>query len=257
MDVAQLGGFDTIRLTTQWTGGAAVPDAELTALRNAIDAANFRGIRIFIAIFPASSAYTPLTDTARADFASYAAGIVRAFPTVNDFVVGNEPNNNYYWQPQFNADGSDAAAQGYLQLLAQTYDAIKAVRPSATVIGGALSPRGGDVASSARPTHSPTAFIRDLGAAYRASGRSTPIMDAFDQHVYEDYSAMPPSFEHPNSTTIAVSDYGKLVSLLGQAFDGTAQSGSTLPIFYGEYGVESIIPDAKAGIYTGTEPTST
>jgi hypothetical protein len=257
MDVAQLGGFDTIRLTTQWTGGAAVPDAELTALRNAVDAANFRGIRIFIAIFPASSAYTPLTDTARADFASYAAGIVRAFPTVNDFIVGNEPNNNYYWQPQFNADGSDAAAQGYLQLLAQTYDAIKGVRPGAIVIGGALSPRGGDVASSAKPTHSPTAFIRDLGAAYRASGRTTPLMDEFDLHPYGDSSATPPSFDHPNVTTISVADYPKLVALLGEAFDGTAQAGSSLPIVYGEFGIQSTIPAAKAAAYTGTEPSVT
>jgi hypothetical protein len=82
-------------------------------------------------------------------------------------------------------------------------------------------------------------------------------MDVFDQHVYEDYSAMPPSFEHPNSKTIAVADYGKLVALLGQAFDGTAQPGSSLPIFYGEYGVESVIPAAKSSVYTGLEPTAT
>ena len=39
------------------------------------------------------------------------------------------------------------------------------------VIGGGLAPRGGDDATASRQTHSPTAFIRDLGAAYRASGR--------------------------------------------------------------------------------------
>ena len=47
------------------------------------------------------------------------------------------------------------------------------------VIGAALSPHGGDNPGGARPTHSPTVFIRDLGAAYRASGRTTPIMDVF------------------------------------------------------------------------------
>ena len=66
MDIARLAGFDTIRLTTQWTGGATVSDAELTALRNAIDAANLRGIRIIVTIYPASAAYTPTTDAARA-----------------------------------------------------------------------------------------------------------------------------------------------------------------------------------------------
>ena len=54
-----------------------------------------------------------------------------------------------------------------------------------------------------------------------------------------------------------MADYDKLVGLLGQAFDGTAQPGSTLPILYGEYGVESQIPDSKASLYTGTEPATT
>jgi hypothetical protein len=78
-------------------------------------------------------------------------------------------------------------------------------------------------------------------------------MDAFDQHVYEDTSDLPPSMEHPNTTTIAVADYAKLVALLGEAFDGTAQPGSALPIVYGEFGVEMLIPAAKAGGYTGSE----
>src|SRR5919204_4468910 len=258
MNLARQAGFAAVRMTMQWSSGTTVPSAaELQNTRAAADAARNVGIEPIIAIYNTGSASTPADDASRAQFAQFAAAVASGLPSVRRFVVGNEPNLNRYWMPQFNADGSDAAAPAYEALLALSYDAIKAARPDAVVLGGALSSRGEDSATSTRPTHSPTAFIRDLGAAYRASGRSTPIMDAFDQHVYEDYSAMPPSFEHPNSTTIAVSDYGKLVSLLGQAFDGTAQSGSTLPIFYGEYGVESVIPDAKAGIYTGTEPTST
>jgi hypothetical protein len=54
-----------------------------------------------------------------------------------------------------------------------------------------------------------------------------------------------------------VADYGKLVALLGEAFDGTAQRGSDLPIFYGEFGVESEIPAEKTALYTGTEPATT
>src|SRR5262249_48154963 len=61
---------------------------------------------------------------------------------------------------------------------------------------------------------------------------------------------------HPNTTTIALADYPKLVGLLGQAFDGTAQAGSTLPIVYDEFGVETTIPSAKASLYTGTEPAT-
>src|SRR5205085_7843308 len=66
-----------------------------------------------------------------------------------------------------------------------------------------------------------------------------------------------PDFAHPYSTAIGLGDYAKLVSLLTQAFDGTAQRGSTLPILYDEYGVETQVPPAKAPLYTGTEPATT
>ena len=56
---------------------------------------------------------------------------------------------------------------------------------------------------------------------------------------------------------IAIADYGKLVALLGKAFDGTAQPGSTLPIVYGEFGVESQVPPEKSGLYTGKELAAT
>ena len=120
-----------------------------------------------------------------------------------------------------------------------------------------MSPRGGDKPPPADNKHSPTTFIQDLGAAYRASGRTVPIMDEFAIHPYEDNSSAPPTSTHTNTTTIAIADYDKLVGLLGNAFDGTAQPGSTLPIVYGEFGVESQIPAAKASLYTGSESATT
>jgi len=83
-------------------------------------------------------------------------------------------------------------------------------------------------------------------------------MDAFAFHPYEDNSSQPPATTlHPNSTTVSIGDYGKLVALLGQAFDGTAQPGSQVPLYFDEFGVQSQIPPAKASLYTGTEPDLT
>ena len=78
-------------------------------------------------------------------------------------------------------------------------------------------------------------------------------MDGFAFHPYEDNSSIAPvDGTHPNSTTISLADYDKLVALLGEAFGDYA-----LPIWYDEFGVESQIPAAKQALYTGTEPTTT
>ena len=258
MNLARSAGFGAVRMTVQWSTGQTVPNGgDLQNTLNAANAARAAGIEPIVAIYNVGSSSTPNTPELRAQFAQFAAAVARGLPPVRRFIVGNEPNINRYWLPQFNADGTDAAAPAYEALLAASYDAIKAARRDAVVIGGAVSPRGEDSATSTRPTHSPTLFIQDLGAAFKASGRASRIMDAFDQHVYQDYSALPPSYEHPNSRTIAVPDYGKLVSALGNAFAATTQPGSTLPILYGEFGVESIIPAAKAALYTGTEVVAT
>jgi hypothetical protein len=214
-------------------------------------------VRVYLTVMHPGSRTTPLTDEAQADFASYAASIARGVPQIRDVIVANEPNLNRFWLPQFAADGSSASPAAYLSLLARSYDALKAVSADVKVYGGAVSPRGTDRADGTRPTHSPTTFIPALGAAYRASGRTSPVMDVFVQHVYGDNSSQAPTVAHPLGTAVGVADYDKLVDLLGQAFDGTAQLGSTIPILYGEYGVESQIPAAKEALYTGTEPTTT
>ncbi|MCS7006609.1 MAG: hypothetical protein RMM28_05590 [Thermoleophilia bacterium] len=258
MQILRVSGFRAVRVTSLWRPGVSRPDdAELATLANVAAAARRNGIRVFVTVMHPGSRTTPHTEEARAQFASYAATIVREIPTLRDVIVANEPNLNRFWLPQFLPDGSSAAPSAYLALLAATYDAVKAVSPSVRVHGGAVSPRGTDRPDGVRPTHSPTAFIRALGAAYRASGRTAPIMDSFVIHVYGDHSSQPPSTPHPASTTIGIADYDKLVALLGEAFDGTAQRGSTLPILYGEYGVETAIPAEKAALYTGAEPPRT
>jgi hypothetical protein len=78
-------------------------------------------------------------------------------------------------------------------------------------------------------------------------------MDAFSLHVYGESPRIPPTLAHPHTTSIGLADYGKLVRLLGKAFDGTGQAGSKLPIVYGEYGAETVVPAAKASLYTGHE----
>jgi hypothetical protein len=244
-------GFEAAITNSFWEPGRREPSAEeLNELRNAAAAAKAAGVRPLLIVQSFGSKTTPRTPDLRAEFAVYAASVAHQLPAFRDFVIGNEPNLNRFWLPQFGPDGENVAARDYLALLAETYDALKAVSPDLRVIGGALAPRGGDDPNAPRQTHSPTAFIQDLGRFYRESGRDKPVMDAFAHHPYLDNSKTPPEFAHPRSTTISLADYGKLVELLGEAFDGTAQEGSDLPILYTEFGVQTIIPQQKRSAYT-------
>ena len=250
MDRAAGAGFGVVRMTVIWSPGEeTIGGDELVALQNASAAAQLDGVRLILSIYARDSRTTPLSSRARGEFARYAGSIAQRFPAVRDFVIGNEPNLNLFWMPQFGSGGVDLAARSYELLLASTYDALKSVSPDVNVIGGALSPAGQDKASAARQTHSPTVFIRDLGAAYRRTGRHKPIMDMFAIHPYLIPSRLPPSFAHPNTTTIGIADYPKLVRLLTFAFRGTAQRGETLPIVYDEFGYQSKIPARKQSVY--------
>jgi hypothetical protein len=254
MDLLVAAGFQAVRITQEWhPGDTALSAGERQVLENVAAAAKLDAVTVICVVMNHGSSTTPLTPEDQGDFARFAASVARTIPSIRIFVVGNEPNLNRYWLPQYNEDGSDAAAPAYESLLAQTYDALKAVSPEITVVGGALAPRGSDLPEGIRPTHSPTVFLHDLGEAWRGSGRTEPIMDAFDLHPYEDNSSISPvDGTHPNSTTMALGDYDKLVSSIGEAF-----GDYSMPIWYDEFGVESQIPPEMESHYTGTEPTTT
>jgi hypothetical protein len=258
MQLAKAAGFDTIRITAIWEPGqAAVPAGQLSALQSIAAAGDFLGIRVVATVMNFGSRTTPFTATARTQFARFAADMVRRVPGIREYIVGNEPNLNRYWLPQFGPNGEDVAATSYTQLLARTYDAMKAVDKNVFVNGGSLAPRGIDRPGTGRDTHSPTAFITDMGTAYRALKRNRPIMDGLSFHPYGESSSTPPTFVHASGTSLGLGDYDKLVELLGTAFDGTPQAGSTLPILYDEYGIDSQIPDGKRRFYGGREPATT
>jgi hypothetical protein len=253
VQLAADAGFNAMNITTLWIPGQTTPDpAELTILRNVAAATKERNMQLLITSYAPRPRYAPITEDEQQNYAQFMAALARALPSVGSFGVWNEPNLNGFWLYQFDASGRDIAAEDYTALLARTYDSLKAVNPKLKVYGGNLAPRGFDDADSPRPTHSPTTFIKDMGTAYKATGRDKPIMDVFALHPYQTRSSIPPGQPH-TGTSLGFGDYDKLVDLLGEAFDGTAQRGSDLPIAYSEYGVQSEIPESAQEPYTNLQ----
>jgi hypothetical protein len=258
VDISHRAGFGAVIISAPWFRGRTQPQtAVVRGIRNVARAARGDRMRLFIVAWNGLAANTPRNASERQQFSKFAAALVEKIPNVHGVIVGNEPNLNTFWMPQFGRGGRDVAAAAYEDLLARSYDAIKDASPDVKVIGVGLSPRGADKPRGIRPTHSPTTFIRDLGAVYRASGRQSPLMDAFAIHPYMLSPKAPPSVRHPKTTEITIGDYPKLVTLLDEAFRGTPQRGRTLPILYTEFGVQTVVPEGKRSAYQeGTSPNA-
>jgi hypothetical protein len=182
------------------------------------------GTRIVFAIQPIH-ARAFATDTAAriAAFAAYVRQVALRYPQVQEYVIGNEPNVRRFFQPQHAADGTIVSAGVYERLLAASYDALKRVDPRIVVDGLAISPRGNDkgLGTGAEST-SPVRFIAALGAAYRQSGRTTPIADVVDVHAYANINTQPltRSYQWPQA---GAADLDRLKQAWWDAFQGTAQ----------------------------------
>ena len=183
-----------------------------------------KGVRLVVSVYPAKPDLIGSSDAAQTAFANFVALVATtAGPTVTNFIVGNEPNVNRFWQPQY-ANGKDAAGADYEHTLAKAYDALKAVRPDALVWGPAISSRGNDhTDATSNPSHSPVWFIKDMGDAYRASGRTKPIFDVFDIHPYppiQDTDPFSKPFQWPQA---GAANLDRIKQALWDAFHGTGQ----------------------------------
>lgn len=251
-------GLTENAITIFWDASDPTGIAERGLLDSSVPQALARGVRVVFAVYPAKPTAWSGSPVAREQFVAFLRILATTYPQVHDFAVGNEPNQPRYWQPQFNADGSPAAAAAYEPMLARAYDALKAVNPRIRVLGLGLSEHGNDNPRAAsNVSTSPVRFIRDLGAAYRASGRSTPIMDALSYHPYpaQNTDSIAKGWAWPNA---GVANLDRIKQAMWDAFNGTAQPTfeNGLELAIGEIGWQVGLVPGSAAAYTDKENVS-
>jgi hypothetical protein len=183
----------------------------------------------------------PATAEERNAYCSYVVDALRTAPALRDVVIWNEVNSARFWRPA----GSRRAA-AYVALLARCHDLVHQTFPRRYV----------NLISSTASRHDPRAFIAQLGAAYRASGRTARIFDTFGHNPYPATSSESPYAEHPGSRMLGQGDYGALMDALTEAFDGTGQpvpGRDNVRVWYLEDGFETAVPAGRRGRYTGRE----
>lgn len=217
-------GMTENRVIVFWDENTPTNLLEQPFLDRMMRAADAAGIRIILAIQPIHAlAFARNSAAEIAAFAAYVQEVALRYPEVHEYVIGNEPNVRRFFQPQHAADGTILSAQVYERVLAASYDALKAVDPRIRVDGLAISPRGNDrgVGTGAESV-SPVRFIAALGAAYRQSGRDTPIADVVDVHAYANVNTQPLTrpYQWPQA---GAGDLDRLKQAWWDAFHGTAQ----------------------------------
>jgi hypothetical protein len=212
-------GLTSNRISVFWNFNEPATIQEKEFLDRVVPAAHDAGVQLVFAIYAdprVKGGVTAIGQNPDA-FCAYAAQIAQTYPSVTKIIVGNEPNQKRFWQPQ------PHSGTAFEPVMATCYDALKAVNPDIDVIGVGLSPRGNDQPTEVNnASSSPVRFIRDLAAAYRASGRTKPLFDEFAFHCYPNVNTDPVTrgYEWPN---IGCVNLGRLKQALWDGFHGTAQ----------------------------------
>ncbi len=163
----------------------------------------------------------------QARYCAYARSALALVPDARAIVVWNEANSRTYW---------NGTPSEYEALLARCYDTLH--RTGLTVLDSTAS------------AHAPEAFLRAVGAAYRASGRTRPLVDAFGHNPYPASWSEPPNVMH-RPGFVGEGDYARLVRVLEAAF------GRAPKIWYLEDGFQSTVPLPLRGRYNGRETVRT
>jgi hypothetical protein len=241
----QDAGLSENRVAVRWDSAAPTAIPNEAGVERAVTEAQAHGVNVVLSLYPSRARAIADSPAAAGQFAAWTAAVARRFPGVRDFIVGNEPNVNFFWQPQFAPNRKAVSCATYTSLLAASYDALKSVNPAINVIGVGLSPRGNDnPLARSNPATSPVRCIRDMGAAYKASKRTRPLMDELSFHPFPNLATDPlgRGYQWPNA---GLANVDRIKQAVWDAFFATGQ-----PVFpestFGRFGALASIAAADS-----------
>jgi len=255
-------GMTENRIAVFWDPANPTTIVDRAFLDRSVPEAMRRGIDVMFAIYPLKARGLADTPNGIQLFAQYAAKVAARYPYVRKVICLNEGNQPRFHQPQFDDAGNGIS--GFVQeaAMAACYDALKAVDPGIDVIAFGLSPRGNDdFDAPSNVSHSPIRFLKEVGEAYRASGRAKPIADDVSFHCYPNQNTDAPSvgYQWPK---VGCVNLDRFKQAWWDAFHGTAQplfresgqsGGPFVRIFVDEVGYQARIAPDKVALYTGSE----
>src|SRR5205809_1124330 len=258
-------GMTENRIAVMWDPAHPTTITEQAFLDRSIPQAIAHGIEPIFAIYPAKARALVDTPNGIQLFGLFASKIATRYPQVKRIVCLNEGNQPRFHQPQFDAGGDGIAGAVQEAAMAACYDALKGVNSNIDVIAFGVSPRGNDdFDATSNVSRSPILFLKDIGDAYRASGRIRPIADDVAMHCHPNANTDAPSvgFSWPNA---GCANLDRFKQAWWDAFHGTAQpvfdetgaksakSERYVRLYVDEAGYQAQVSPDKAGYYSGAE----
>jgi hypothetical protein len=170
----------------------------------------------------ASTSGSIVAQPVPAQFAAFVTAVVDRYGA-QDYEIWNEPNNTAFW--------ATPNAAVYTTLLQDSYQAIKAVAPSSTVISGGLAPEstsGGNINA--------VTFLQEMYA-----DGAEPYMNAVGYHPYS-YPALPNTLESWSGWSQMSASSPSIRSVM------TANGDAGKPVWLTEVGYPSNTASYPAGI---------
>ncbi len=260
-------GVTANRVAVLWDPANPTTIMDQAFLDRSVPQAVSHGINLVFNLWPAKARGLADTPNGVQLFAQFAATVAQRYPQVTKITCLNEGNQTRFHQPQYDASGHGVAGALQEAAMAACYDALKAVNPAIDVIGFGFSPRGNDDPNApSNVSHSPIRLLKEIGDAYRASGRTLPIADDVAMHCYPNVNTDAPTagYVWPN---VGCANLDRFKQAWWDAFHGTGQpvfqdsaGGGTGPFvrfFLDEVGYQATIPADRAATYSGSENVPT
>jgi hypothetical protein len=219
-------------------GDPAAPGYEWSTLDAAVRDATARGLRVLFTVYGAPAWAEGAERPAKAEpgswepnanaFGEFAAALASRYsgsyadatsggtlPAVHYFEAWNEPNLDVYLAPQYRGDENTGPGL-YRSLLNRFYAAVKAVQPSAVVVGGALAPFG-DEPGGTRTR--PVLFLRALLclSGDRLEPLPCPEKARFDVLSDHPIAVAKPTQSAVSPYDVTTPDLGRLTDVLAKA----------------------------------------
>jgi hypothetical protein len=196
--------------------------------------------------FPLPDLIPPSARTRAADTGDAAAAAGGRLPSVDEFIIYNEPNHQGLLLPQWRPDGTPASPAVYRAMVRAAYAAVKAARPKVKVLIGNTSSTGGTRGSGPVP---PLEFVRELACvdarlrprtAGDCAGFTTVPGDGWAHHPYSQN-------ERPARVSDPKKEPGDLrladLPVLARTLDKLVKMGRLAPanrdIYLTEFGYET------------------